>query len=112
MLDMRRWEETYSEHMANIWLTDWDSLCEHLISNGSEQVDNKRLAIDLAALRQLVGERGGECTDVIDSSSGDYPRWIDQGDGSRPCHQDGDDWTLRHDAHRRKPCHQGQEPRL
>ena len=37
----------------------------------------KRLAIDLKALRQSVWERAGERTDVVDSTSGDYPRWID-----------------------------------
>jgi hypothetical protein len=29
------------------------------------------------ALRQQIWERGGERTEVIDHSSGDYPRWID-----------------------------------
>jgi hypothetical protein len=77
LLDMRRWEETSVEHMGHIWFTDCDKLYEHLISSGSKQVDNKRLAIDLAALRQLIWERAGERTDVIDTSSGDYPRWID-----------------------------------
>ena len=52
-------------------------------------IDNKRLAIDFMALRQLVlaidfmaqrqvvRERGGERQQFIDHSSGDYPRWID-----------------------------------
>ena len=40
-------------------------------------MENKRLAIDLKALRQYVWERDGTRTGEIDSSSGDYPRWID-----------------------------------
>ena len=63
--------------MSHVWLTDCDSLYEHLISPKMKQVANKRLAIDLKALRQQVWERAGERTDVVDSTSGDYPRWID-----------------------------------
>ena len=40
-------------------------------------IDNKRLAIDLMALRQLVWERNGERTQYVDHDYGDYPRWID-----------------------------------
>ena len=62
--------------MLHMWLTDCDSLYEHLISPSTRQVANKRLAVDLKALRQSVWERSGERTDVVDSTSGDYPRWI------------------------------------
>ncbi len=40
-------------------------------------VDNKRLAIDHSALRQLVWERDGDRTQIVDSTRGDYSRWID-----------------------------------
>ena len=40
-------------------------------------IENKRLAIDLMALRQQIWERDGERTLEIDHSCGDYPRWID-----------------------------------
>ena len=63
--------------MGHVWFTDCDSLYEHLISPKSNSVDNKRLAIDLMALRQYVWERNGERTEYIEHSSGDYPRWID-----------------------------------
>ena len=76
-LDHRNWELSASENMSHVWLTDCDSLYEHLISPSTKQVANKRLAIDLKALRQSVWERAGERTDVVDSTSGDYPRWID-----------------------------------
>ena len=40
-------------------------------------IANKRLAIDLMALRQQIWERDGERTFEVDHSSCDYPRWID-----------------------------------
>ena len=47
------------------------------MSQKSNSIHNKRLAIDFKALRQLVWERDGERTLEIDHSCGDYPRWID-----------------------------------
>ena len=76
-LDVRNWEESASRHMGHVWITDCDSLYEHLISPKFNSIDNKRLAIDLMALRQQVWERDGERTLYVDHSSGDYPRWID-----------------------------------
>jgi hypothetical protein len=76
-LNPKNWEESAAAHMSHVWLTDCDSLYEHLMSPKNTQIDNKRLSIDLAALRQDIWERNGERTGVIDSSSGDYPRWID-----------------------------------
>ena len=76
-LDLKHWEESSAEHMGHCWMTDCDSLFEHLTSSKMNSVENKRLGIDLMALRQLVWERGGERTQYIDHDSGDYPRWID-----------------------------------
>ena len=76
-LDMHDWEESSSSQMGHVWLTDCDSFYEHLISPQMNSIENKRLAIDLEALRQLVWERGGERQHIIDHSSGDYPGWID-----------------------------------
>ena len=76
-LDMRHWEDTAARHMGHIWMTDCDSLYEHLMSQRLNAIDNKRLAIDLMALRQQIWERDGERTLEIDHSCGDYPRWID-----------------------------------
>ena len=76
-LDMRNWEETAARNMGHIWMTDCDSLYEHLMSQRLNTIENKRLAIDLMALRQQIWERDGERTLEIDHSCGDYPRWID-----------------------------------
>ena len=76
-LDFKHWEETASQEMGHCWMTDCDSLYEHLMSNRLNSIENKRLAIDLMALRQQIWERSGERTLEIDHSCGDYPRWID-----------------------------------
>ena len=63
--------------MGHVWFTDCDSLYEHLISPSSKTVDNKRLSIDLQALRQVIWARNDESNEMVNSDSGDYPRWID-----------------------------------
>ena len=76
-LDMKNWEETASAEMGHCWMTDCDSLYEHLMSQKFNTIENKRLAIDVMGLRQQIWERSGERTLEIDHSCGDYPRWID-----------------------------------
>lgn len=62
----------------HVWLTDCDSLYEHLVAPKMATIDNKRLAIDLQALRQDIWElTDDDKTEYIDTSYGDYPRWID-----------------------------------
>ena len=58
-------------------MTDCDSLYEHLMSHRLNAIENKRLAIDLMAIRQQIWERDGENTLEVDHSCGDYPRRID-----------------------------------
>jgi hypothetical protein len=76
-LDMRNWEATASNAMGHVWMTDCESLYQHLMSHRHNPVENKRLGIDLMALRQQIWERDGERTLEVDHSCGDYPRWID-----------------------------------
>ena len=76
-LNMADWEGSSANVMGHVWMTDCDSLYEHLISTKHKSVDNKRLNVDLMALRQLVWERGGERQEYVDHSRGDFPRWID-----------------------------------
>ena len=47
------------------------------MSPNTKQVDNKRLAIDLSALKQLIWDIRDDCDEAFDGSKGDYPRWID-----------------------------------
>ena len=53
-LNIRRWEETASAAMGHVWFVDCESLFARLISPNTKQVDNKCLAIDLSALKQLI----------------------------------------------------------
>jgi len=76
-LDIRNWEDSAANALGHIWFTDCDSLYEHLVSTRMNQIENKRLRIDMSALRQQIWERGGERTETIDFLTGDYPRWID-----------------------------------
>ena len=76
-LDMRHWEDNAVKSMGHIWMTDCDSLYEHLVAPRLNSIENKRLAIDLMALRQQIWERDGDRTLEVDQSCGDYPRWID-----------------------------------
>ena len=76
-LDIRNWEESAAQAMGHCWMTDCESLYEHLMSQRLNSIENKRLAIDLKALRQYIWERNGDRTLGVDCSCGDYPRWID-----------------------------------
>ena len=84
--DLRNWEERGANEMGHCWMTDCDSLYEHLMSQRLNSIVNKRLAIDLMALRQQIWEREGEAPLEVDHSCGDYPRWIDECDACRYTH--------------------------
>ena len=59
LLDKKSWEDSAANAMSHIWMTDCDSLHEHLMTPRMTQIDNKRLAIDLMALRQDMWDRRG-----------------------------------------------------
>ena len=61
-------EETASAEMGHVWLKDCESLFAHLISSNTKQVDNKRLAIDLSALKQLILDNRDDCDEEVDGS--------------------------------------------
>jgi len=76
-LDIRNWEESAAQAMGHCWMTDCESLYEHLMSQRLNSIENKRPAIDLKALRRYIWERNGDRTLEVDCSCGDFPRWID-----------------------------------
>ncbi len=51
--------------MLHVWVTDCDSLYEHLVSTNPGSVDDKRLGIDLAQMRQFIWERDGASEDEL-----------------------------------------------
>ena len=76
-LNIRQWEETASAAVRHVWFADFESLLAHLMSPNPKQVDSKRLAIDLCALKQLIWDNLDDCDQEVDGSMGDDPRWID-----------------------------------
>ena len=69
-LNIRQWEETASAAMGHVWFTDCESLLAHLISPNTKHVDNRRLAIDLSALKQLTWDNRDDCDEEVDGSKG------------------------------------------
>ena len=76
-LNIRQWEETASAALGHVWFTDCESLFTHLILPSTKQLDNKRLAIELSALKQLIWDNRDDCDEEVDGSKGDDSRWID-----------------------------------
>ena len=64
LLDTRNWEASASLNMGHLWLTDCDSLYEHLASPKTNTIQNKRLAIDLNLLRQMNRSESIEANDL------------------------------------------------
>ena len=73
-LIVRQWEETASAAMGHVWFADSESLFAQLVSPNTKQVGNKRLAIDLSALKQLIWDNRDDCDEEVDGSKGDCPR--------------------------------------
>ena len=57
-LNIRQWEVTATAAIGRVWFADCESLFAQLISPNTKQVDNKRLAIDLSALKLIWDNRG------------------------------------------------------
>ena len=76
-LNICEWEKTASAAMGNVWFADCESIFSHWISPNTKQVDNKRLAIDLSPLNQLIWYNRDDCDEEVDGSKRDFPRWID-----------------------------------
>ncbi len=70
------------DHMTCLWITDCRSLRDHMLTPGMSEVSDKRLAIDLTALRQeawrSVGASVGNPTysDTLPEKRATYVRWV------------------------------------
>jgi len=60
LLDRRKWEISSREQMQHLWLSDCKSLEDHLLSDSLAKTDDKRLSVDIAALRQLIWQNAPE----------------------------------------------------
>ena len=54
VLAYRLWEYNTARFMRNVWMIDCNSLNDHLRNPTFTKCSDKRLSIDLAALRQMV----------------------------------------------------------
>ena len=72
------WECHTARFMRNVWMIDCNSLNDHLRNPTFTKCSDKRLSIDLAALRQMVWlTPDGELRQKIGSDQPDMVRWID-----------------------------------
>ena len=78
LLDRRKWETSSRQQMQHLWLTDCKSLEDHLLSDSLTKTDDKRLPVDIAALRQLIWQNAQEeDQEELSSELPDQIRWID-----------------------------------
>ena len=76
-LNIRQWEEnSFCSNGACLVYGLWKYFCSFVFPN-TKQFDNKRLAIDLSAPKQIIWDNRDDCDDEFDGSKGDYFRWID-----------------------------------
>ena len=66
------WEYHAARFMRNVWMIDCNSLNDHFRNPTFTKCSDKRLSIDVAALRQMV-----ELREKIGSDQPDMVRWID-----------------------------------
>ena len=72
------WEYLTARFMRNVWMTDCNSLNDHLRNPTFTKCSDKRLGIDVAALRQMVWlTPDGELPEKIGLDQPDMVRWID-----------------------------------
>ena len=77
--ELRSWEHHARQCMRHLWVTDCQSLHDHLKNPTFTAVQDKRLSIDLSALRQLIwaDSRDGEPRDELTLDLPDQIRWVD-----------------------------------
>jgi hypothetical protein len=77
-LVLKDWEKSAAQHMKDTWLTDCCSLRDHLLNPTFARCSDKRLSIDMAAMRQLIWlGNNDEPRDSLDDTCPDMLRWID-----------------------------------
>ena len=78
LLDRRKWERSSRGQMQHLWLTDCKSLEDDLLSDSLTKTDDKRLSVDIAALRQLIWQNADEeDQEELSAELPDQIRWID-----------------------------------
>ncbi len=82
-LELKRWEATASCFMRQLWLTDCRSVRDSLSKPLMAKIADKRLGIEIAAMRQCLWRMPGETygdpllMDSLPTGGTDVVRWID-----------------------------------
>ena len=78
------WEVSCAKAMPHLWLSDCEALVSHLKNPKDERLENVRLSIDIASLKQrLWTDKEGEMHDDVpvsrckDNKTNNMIRWID-----------------------------------
>ena len=83
MLDGTSWEATAASSMRQIWITDCKSVFDSLTKSKMSKMADKRLGIEIAAMRQSVWRVPGQAVgdpslcDVIPQNATDVVKWVD-----------------------------------
>ena len=77
LVSMTDWHEQCQMKMKHIWVSDCMSLVEHLNAEVPKKVQDKRLGIELAALRQSLWTGNGQKSSLEYSPYGDELWWIE-----------------------------------
>jgi hypothetical protein len=79
------WEQKARERVPHVSLTDCRSLSDHLNSEAPARVQDKRLQIELSALRQSIFNEDGNRTCEVYPGGGDRVDWIDTATQAADC---------------------------
>ena len=83
ILDHDSWEATAASSMRQIWITDCKSVYDSLTKSKMSKMTDKRLGIEVAAMRQSVWRVPGQAVgdplqcDVIPHNATDVVKWVD-----------------------------------
>ena len=77
LVSMTDWHEQCQMKMKHVWVSDCMSLVEHLNAEVPEKVQDKRLGIELAALRQSLWTGNCQKSSLEYSPYGDELWWIE-----------------------------------
>ena len=83
VLDLKKWEASSASFMQQLWMTDCRSLSDTMMNPKCQKHSDKRLSIEIAALRQSLWRRKGEAKgdpqyeDTVPNNPTDKIRWID-----------------------------------
>ena len=82
-LVQKKWESSSAACMKQLWITDCKSVEQALLRPTMAKISDKRLSIEIAALRQSLWRKAGDdhgdplCEDLRPSDATDVVKWVD-----------------------------------